>query len=266
MEMVYVPQGEFTMGSPDGTGESDEHPQHKVRLDGYWIDKYEVSNQQFAKFVEDTGHKTEAEDRGEGKVRTREEGWHWLTGADWQHPEGPDSTISKRMNHPVVQASWSDAQAYCEWAGGQLPSEAQWEKAARGTDGRTYPWGDDFVCRNANTDDETVLDDKVVPGGPNCDGFDGAAPVGSFADGASPYGAMDMSGNVWEWVADWYGEDYYASSPDSNPTGPDSGETRVLRGGTWSRDENVARATRRFTKASPGNISTNYGFRCVSLQ
>ncbi len=249
-EMVLVPAGDFVMGSEE-LGD-DEAPAHQVHLDAFWIDRHEVSNERFARFVAATGYRTQAEERGGGWVW---EGTRWedVEGSDWRHPRGPDSTIEGRMDHPVVLVSWDDADAYCRWAGKRLPSEAQWEKAARGvaTDGsgQRYPWGDAFDSARANTRES---------------GRGDTAPVGSFSpQGDSPCGASDMAGNVWEWVADWYGSDYYAQSPSANPPGPATGTSKVLRGGSWPFDEVYARIAFRY------NVKPDYtydfaGFRCVS--
>jgi formylglycine-generating enzyme required for sulfatase activity len=268
-EMVLVPAGEFVMGSKE-LGD-DERPAHRVYLEDFWIDRYEVTNERFARFVAATGYQTEAERRGWGWVWKGSDGstelttgWEEVEGADWRHPRGrsaeltkkPRSSIEGKMDHPVVLVSWNDADAYCRWAGKHLPSEAQWEKAARGPSigsgrGRRYAWGDEFDSTKANTK-ESERDDTT--------------PVGSFSpQGDSPYGASDMTGNVWEWVADWYGSDYYSQAPSANPPGPATGTYKVLRGGSWSFDEVYALTPFRY------NVKPDYtydftGFRCSSQQ
>ena len=225
MEMVYVPEGEFTMGSPDSEGDGDEHPQHTVSLGAFWIDRYEVTNDQFRQCVEagacvppttcDSGEPTYGE--------------------------------AEKRDHPVVCVNWHDAEAYCRWTGARLPTEAEWEKAARGTDGRRYPWGDEWDVGRCNT----------AEGGKG-----GTMPVGSHSPtGDSPYGCADMAGNVWEWVADWYDGDYYSRSPDSNPPGPNLGDYRVVRGGSWFSDQLRAHSAYR-RRHNPGYSRINYGFRC----
>jgi formylglycine-generating enzyme required for sulfatase activity len=245
--MVFVPAGEFTMG--DNELGDDERPVHPVYLDDFWIDRHEVTNERFARFVAETDYQTDAEKAGWGWVRIDSE-WEQVSGADWRHPHGPDSSNEDKMNHPVVLVSWHDADAYCRWAGKQMPTEAQWEKAARGPDLDTkhnYAWGDKFDPFKANTK-ETGLNDTT--------------PVGTFSpQGDSPYGAADITGNVWEWVADWYGSDYYKQSPSNNPTGPSTGTYKVLRGGSWLFDEVYARTAFRY------NVRPDYtydftGFRC----
>ncbi len=209
--MVYVPAGEFIMGSDEG--ESNEQPVHTVYLDAFYIDKTEVTNAQYRKCVE--------------------------AGAC----DAPSGTISY---HPVVYVSWNDADAYCEWAGKRLPIEAEWEKACRGMDGRTYPWGEGIDCDHAQYGE--------------CGG--GTVPVESKSKGVSPYGALDMAGNVWEWVADWYDSGYYSQSPGSNPSGPDSGEYRVHRGGSWGDNRESARCAYR-AGLDPGLRGDRLGFRCA---
>jgi serine/threonine-protein kinase len=263
MLMVYVPDGTFQMGSDEGDpdADEDEKPPHPVTLDAFWIDRYEVSNEQFARFVQATDHRTDAEKAGTGWAYGEGE-WQEIAGADWQHPSGPETSISDLIDHPVVQVSWNDAQAYCAWVGGRLPTEAEWEYAARGPDGPIYPWGDTFECSRVNADDETSIDSYVVPGGAGCDGYERTAPVGSFPTGASWVDAQDMAGNVWEWIDDWYDSDYYANSPPQNPRGPETGSSKVLRGGSWDGLEESVRAANR--DSPPPDIRFDLiGFRCV---
>lgn len=258
--MVFVPEGEFLMGSEEGLAQDNEKPEHLVYLDAFWIYQHEVTNAQFAYFIEATGHQTTVEERGwsfvfDGNASVREDGAYW--GA----PEGPGSSIAGREDHPVVHMSWSDAHAYCEWAGGQLPTEAEWEKAARGIDGRLYPWGNTQITGDkANFCDVNCRYDWAESR--QDDGYEGTAPVGSFPAGVSPYGALDMLGNVWEWVADWYDADYYSHSPYENPTGPASGEFRVKRGGSEGSVIWSLRVSSRFG-LNPGAAGEDYGFRCA---
>ncbi|GAP18524.1 bifunctional serine/threonine-protein kinase/formylglycine-generating enzyme family protein [Levilinea saccharolytica] len=228
MEFCRVPAGAFQMGSADSdkAAYSKEKPQHRVILDEYWIGKYPVTNRQYQVFVQQTGQKPPE---------------HWSKGVI---PQGKE-------NHPVVKVSWEEARAFCAWASkvsGQsirLPSEAEWEKATRGTDGHIYPWGDQAPngqLANFNNHEK------------------GTTAVGQYPAGASPYGALDMAGNVWEWVADWYGP--YPSEAVSNPTGPGSGETRVLRGGSWNCGSNGIRTANR-VRGNPDNRSGDFGFRCA---
>jgi formylglycine-generating enzyme required for sulfatase activity len=259
-DMVFIPAGEFVMGSDEGDemADSDEFPQRLIYLDSFYIDKYEVTNEQFARFVEATGYLTDAERQGWGYTLTKR-GWDKVNGADWRHPYGPGSDIRDKMNHPVVLVSWNDADAYCRWAGKRLPTEAEWEKAARGTDGRRFPWG--------NTSPESK---KLNFCDSNCDftwreegiddGYKHTAPVGSYTAGASPYGVLDMAGNVWEWVADWY--DHYNPSPGPNPQGPKSGKCKVARGGAWTSSELDVRSANRVC-GLPFNRIAFTGFRCA---
>ncbi len=271
--MVYVPGGEFRMGSSEaeiaaayeqcerdpGTGGAcpedwaeAESPQHTVTLDAFWIDQTEVTNAQFATFLNERGNQTEG-------------------GATWLELEDEDCLIEQvsgayrprrgHDNHPVIEVSWYGALAYCEWAGARLPTEAEWEYAARGPQGLVYPWGDAFDCSRGNFDDETQKDDYVVPGGEGCDGYERTAAVGSFKTGASWCGALDMAGNVWEWVADWYGK--YPSAPGTNPTGPAQGEIKVLRGGSWNNFPGWVRSASRF-RFKPHLRDNTSGFRCVA--
>ncbi len=243
MEYVYVPAGEFLMGSSndDAMALDNEKPQHRVQLDGFWIARYEVTNAVFARFVEETGYLTDAETSGFGWVFDQSTGrWNQTPEIDWQHPYGPESDLQGLMDHPVVHVSWNDALAYCQWAGCRLPTEAEWEKAARGVEGGMYPWGNTSVAGNLlNFADRNLAVDWADNDAD--DGYQYTAPVGTYPAGASPYGVMDMAGNVWEWTADWYGESFYAESQLENPTGPGSGSTDVLRGGSWNGDAQYVR-------------------------
>ena len=245
--LVFVPGGEFSMGasSLDSRAETDEQPQHNVYLDDYWIDQTEVTNQSFAKFVDSTGYVTEAE----------QDGWSWdydgswikTKGADWRHPLDANSSLQGRENYPVVRISWNDAAAYCRWAERRLPTEAEWEKAARGTDGRIYPWGNDSPNPDLLNFDRNIQD---------------SVQVGSYSTGVSPYGVFDMAGNVWEWVSDWYTVDYYKSSPNSNPQGPGGGDGRAMRGGSWFLGGDAARASNREWGYQDASLWST-GFRCA---
>ncbi len=234
MVMVSVPAGEFEMGSPEGA--DDQRPVHTVALDAFWLDRTEVTNGQFAAFLNDRGNREEA-------------GVTWLNLEDADCPieqvNGKFLPWSRYTDHPVMGVTWYGAASYCAWAGARLPTEAEWEYAARGPEGQTYPWGDE---------------------GPTCDraqytGCAGdAVPVGSLPDGASWCGALDMAGNVWEWVVDWYGD--YPSERQTNPTGPETGTSRVLRGGSWDYDpKGVRSAVRR--RSPPASRSKVHGFRCA---
>ncbi len=239
MIQILIPAGTFQMGSDDG--EEDEQPMHMVYLDAYWIDQTEVTNHQYAQCVA----------AGVCTVPKKPDAYYRTS--NYGNPE-----FSK---YPVVNVSWEQAQSYCKWAGGRLPTEAEWEKAARGTDGRKYPWGNEFNCKMGNFDDEIKDNSNVVPGGPNCDGYQDMAPVGIYPQGASPYGALDMAGNVWEWTADWYG--WYPEDKEArNPTGPESGDHRTVRGGSWWLSTvDTLKVTFRDGCLPDGGY--NLGFRCA---
>lgn len=248
MTLLAVPAGEFIMGSNDG--QAYEQPVHKITLDAFWIDQTEITNAMFMKFVTETNHVTQAEKVSISSVYQGTE-WKQVLGADWSHPLGSSSDISEIMNHPVVHLSWFDAKAYCAWAGRRLPTEAEWEKAARGEDGRLYPWGN-------NSPNNQLL---------NYDQYrqyrEGITAVGSYPAGASPYGALDMAGNVAEWVADWYSANYYKSSPASNPLGPSSGSAKVLRGGAWVDDATFVMSAQRSSFDPNGTSNASGSFRCA---
>jgi sulfatase modifying factor 1 len=239
--IVYIPVGDFRMGSE--IGESGERPMHWVHLAGFWIEQFEVTNAAFERFVLETGYQTDAEQAGWGYVWQNRQ-WDRIDGLNWRHPNHPGERISAIMDHPVVQVSWYDAKVYCQWIGGRLPTEAEWEMAAIGTTGWKYPWGNEF--------DPTRL---------NASGS-GTVRVGSYEMGKSPLGAYDMAGNVWEWVSDWYREDYYASSPSTNPPGPIEGDHKALRGGGWDPSGGDSRsADRGFL--GPSRQGNTIGFRCA---
>jgi formylglycine-generating enzyme required for sulfatase activity len=239
--MIWIPAAKFSMGSnPDHVQQAaewckcgkrqfeDEQYMHEVQVSGFYIDKYEVTNRQFQAFADATGYRTDAEKKNEAQT--------WRT----EYTAGKDS-------HPVVWMSWNDAHAYCEWAGKRLPTEAQWEKAARGTDARLWPWGNNW-------------DNELLNSGEG--GRGATVPVGSFADGASFYGAMDMAGNVWEWVNDWYEAGYYQSGVTTDPQGPEGGVDRVLRGGGYNNGLHDVRVANRH-KGGQAGYAPDHGVRCA---
>jgi formylglycine-generating enzyme required for sulfatase activity len=223
--MRLVPAGIFPMGSNDG--EANEKPIHDVYLNGYYIDQYEVTNV-FYKACVDAG--------------VCEPPKAFSSNARPSYYGNPSFDT-----YPVVYVSWTMAKTYCEWRGATLPTEAQWEKAARGTDGRTYPWGEKIDNTFANYFDY-VHD---------------TSSVGSYPSGISPYGLYDMAGNVWEWVSDWYLVNYYLYSSLENPFGPDTGQFRVLRGGSWEEDSDDVRSSHRDRNIPTYSMMVQYGFRCA---
>ena len=266
MVMAFVPAGEFEMGGdPD---DASSRPVHTVYLDAFWIDQTEVTNKMFARFIESTGYVTDAEKAGfsnEFRAGDQQLIWEEVKGLAWNHPDGENSNISGIQEHPVVQVSWNDASAYCTWADRRLPTEAEWEKAASWNElageKYSYPWGNDFDGTLVNFCDQNCPVEILAETSWD-DGYAETSPVGSFPDGASPYGALDMSGNVFEWVADWYSADYYANSPASNPLGPASGQERVARGGAWGADIGWVSSAQR----APWETSFAFqalGFRCA---
>jgi formylglycine-generating enzyme required for sulfatase activity len=308
--MAWIPGGEFAMGAADPTGRDDNtvgmlatrdaRPVHRVAVDPFWMDHTEVTNEAFAAFVAATGHVTVAE-----QAPTREEfpdapaellvpggvvfnppgepvpldnhlrWWRWAPGSDWRHPDGPASNIAERQAHPVVQVAFADAVAYCAFAGKRLPTEAEWEFAARGgLAGKVYPWGDEFMPggRAMTNSFQGHFPDANSAG----DGYIGTARVAQFP--ANGYGLYDVAGNVWEWVSDWYRPDYYAElaasgSVSRNPAGPATGATppgggppeRVHRGGSFLCTEQYCSrymvGTR--SKGDPGSGTNHLGFRCA---
>jgi formylglycine-generating enzyme required for sulfatase activity len=265
MVSIDISSGKFQMGSAPGniTADSDEQPQHSVQLDEYWIDQTEVTNDMFAQFVAKTSYTTEAEKSGWGYViDPATQQLEKVAGANWNAPQGLGKG-SSQGNYPVVQVSWDDAQAFCRWAGGSLPSEAQWEKAAAwdGTNERSYPWGNQSPDgKKANFADRRLQ--APWASAAVDDGYQYAAPVGNYPEGASSYGVLDMAGNIAEWAGDWYDANYYQNSPAVNPGGPANGQLRVVRGGSWDDDYRGIRTTNRDSLDPAG--SYNYvGLRCV---
>jgi formylglycine-generating enzyme len=305
--MELIPGGTFTMGSSQGDTPNTERPVHNVQVHGFWMDRTEVTNFQFAAFVAATGHVTTAErpvdweelrrqlppgtprpadaDLAPGSMRFVPPShqprrltdfnlwWRWEHGTDWRHPEGPGSGLAGREQHPVVHVSWDDAVAYARWAGKRLPTEAEWEYAARGgLSGKRYPWGDEPQT-DADPVRANIWQGTFPTSNTARDGFVGTAPVANY--GANGYGLHDMAGNVWEWCSDWYRADAYATAGASqvDPQGPaqpwDPEEPlapkRVTRGGSFlchvSYCESYRTAARRGTSFDSG--TSHIGFRCV---
>jgi formylglycine-generating enzyme required for sulfatase activity len=305
--MVLVPKANYMMGAGDGLGREDELPRHRVILDLFWMDETEVTNSEFREFVEATDYTTTAEQKPdweelkkqlpEGTVKPDDSvlvpgslvfnppgkevdlnnyhnWWTWVPGADWKHPIGKGSSIDGLENHPVIHVSWFDADEYCKWAGKRLPTEAEWEWAARGgLNDEPYSWGDERIDRGeakANT-----WDGKFPYTNTGRDGFKVTAPVKSFP--ANGYGIYDIAGNVWEWTADWYRNDYYemSNTPEGikNPKGPEDSydpvepyaEKKVQRGGSFLCNDSYCSGFRVAfrQKASPDTGLSHSGFRCA---
>jgi formylglycine-generating enzyme len=309
-KMVWIPAGHFMMGGDSHHAKRDEFPKHKVMLDGFWMDKTEVTNAQFQQFVKATRYVTTAEkavdwnalkkqlppgtakppaaklapgalvfNQPKQKPKTKDlrHWWVWTPGASWRHPQGPSTSIKDKNNYPVVQVSWSDAKAYCEWAGKSLPTEAQWEWAARGgLKNKSHPWGNEVPEHGkpkANTWHGEFPITNIAK-----DGHLGLAPVESYPP--NKYGLYDMSGNVWEWVKDYYSNQYYRmtdhQSGIQNPLGPKlafntqhhNPKKRVLRGGSFLCNQNYCTGYRVSARMrTTADSSTNHiGFRCVRNQ
>jgi formylglycine-generating enzyme required for sulfatase activity len=257
--MVRVAGRTFLMGSDDGM--ADEAPAHRVAVAAFWIDAREVTVAEFARFVAATGYVTDAERFGWSEVFDRAAGeWRRADGADWRHPDGPASAAAPA--EPVTQVSWNDAGRFAAWAGKRLPTEAEFECAARGgLEGKAYAWGDDL--EPSGRPPANWWQGEFPARDTGADGFAGRAPVGSFPPNG--YGLYDMTGNVWEWCADWFGEGYYAVSPAGSPRGPAAGEERVIRGGSWMCAANYCRGYRVAARshATPDSGMNNLGFRCA---
>lgn len=239
IDWVHVPAGEFIMGAADTDAQAtpDEKPQHKVTLDAFLIGKYEVTNAQYHAFVKATGHRL-PENCCDPKYHL------------WQG----NVMIAGVEDLPAINVSWDDAVAFCKWSGGRLPTEAEWEKAARGTDGRLYPWGNEPPSGNrANYSFDPVS---------MWDGPASLAKKDQYEFGRSSYGVYEMSGNVWEWVQDWYDADYYKTSPASNPKGPEKGEARIIRGASWRNTADMIRSSNR-NKHTLTERRVYIGIRCA---
>ncbi len=233
--MILIPAGAFTMGSNDGL--PNERPEHKVTLDAYFIDQYEVTAGRYQMFVDSAKRNLP--------------------------PTWDDEAAQTLSNLPAVGMTWTDAAAYCKWAGRRLPTEAEWEKAARGTDGRRYPWGhmQPFVdIANYNRGVWVSEAITLVPVNSGVEGM--SVRHGLKQGGKSPYGLFHMAGNAAEWVADWYDRGYYQKSPEQNPQGPTEGEKHVLRGGSWADLPPALRVTARVS-AEPDYEERTIGFRCA---
>ena len=260
-DMVRLPGGEFTMGSDFGGPEC--RPAHAVVLRPFWLDRHEVTNRQFAHFVAATGYETFAERAGSGWVFHEQSAqWRRMAGADWRHPDGPYSSIDQQPTLPVVQVSWHDAQAYARWAGKRLPSEAEWEYAARGGLAEAdYPWG-----REPRPGGRSLANTRQGPPrgrDAGLDGFRGRAPVGSYPPSA--FDLLDISGNVWQWCSDWYSGDYYSASRLHDPAGPATGDKRVHRGGSWLSADPGGAGPKVWQRgaAAPDASFNHVGFRCA---
>ncbi|GIW81621.1 MAG: hypothetical protein KatS3mg105_3428 [Gemmatales bacterium] len=292
--MKWIPAGTFWMGASQDEPFPHSRPVHKVELDGFWIDQFEVTNAEFARFVEATGYKTVAERAPDpkqypnadksllvpfsfvfaphkpGREVPNQPWFRVVEGASWRHPEGPGSDLSGRMNHPVVHICWYDAVAYCKWAGKRLPTEAEWEYAARGgLNRKRYCWGNDLMPDGkwqANIWQGKFPDENL-----KADGYERTAPVGTFPPNG--YGLYDMSGNVWEWTADWFHPNYFLVSPVRNPQGPkksyDPNEPgvpkRVQKGGSFLCSDNycINYMVAGRHPGAPDSAASHIGFRCV---
>ncbi len=305
--MVLINGGTYLMGAADKEGRPDEYPVHKVKLNSFWIDITEVTNAQFKKFVDATGYITTAEKAPDWEIIKKQlppgtprpadsllvaaslvftapsyavdlddasAWWSWKKGACWKHPQGVGSTITGKENYPVVQVSWDDAMAYCKWSGKRLPTEAEWEYAARaGKENQKYFWGNEEL--ESGKPKANTWQGHFPNSNTGWDKFIGAAPVQSFV--ANAYGLYDMAGNVWEWCSDWYHADYYASLQQNSttaPAGPSASydpmepgiPKRVIRGGSFLCNAAYCKGYRVSArmKTSPDTGLEHTGFRCVA--
>ena len=277
-EPFLLEGGDFLMGNAGAYAYPDdgEGPVRRIRLDAFRIDPCAVSNAEFGRFAEETGHVTEAEALGwsfvfagllpddfpDTRGVAHAPWWREVELADWRHPEGPQSDLAGRGEHPAVHVSWNDAQAYCDWSDKRLPSEAEWEYAARGgLSGKVFPWGDELepggehrmnVWQGAFPGENTVGD-----------GFYGTCPVEAFAPNG--FGLHNMTGNVWEWCSDWFHPDFHTRDRRTNPQGPRRGTNRSTRGGSYLCHHSYCRRYRVAARNSlePGSTTGNTGFRCA---
>jgi sulfatase modifying factor 1 len=278
-DMIPLPGGRFFMGTDDKAGfpADGEGPVREVRLDPFRISAYATTNAEFARFVEQTGYETEAESFGWSFVfhqfvprGAREKGvaggapwWRAIEGASWKHPEGPGSRVEERMDHPVVHISFNDATAYCEWAGVRLPTEAEWEYAARGgLKQRRFPWG------NTLTPDRkhrcNIWQGEFPVKNTAEDGYAGTCPVDEYEP--NDFGLYNVSGNVWEWCQDWFSATFHRSGSRQNPQGPPAGSARVMRGGSYLCHKSYCNRYRVAARSqnTPDSSTGNLGFRCAA--
>ena len=279
-DMARLPGGGFLMGTDDREGfpEDGEGPVRRVTVRPFLLDRRAVTNAQFAAFVQASRYRSEAERFGwsyvfhqfvDARARRLVVGTHgqarwWLAikGACWRHPEGPDSHLRQRENHPVVHVSWNDALAYCAWAGTRLPTEAEWEFAARGgLEQRRYPWGDELTPGGAHRCN--IWQGRFPERNSAEDGYAGTAPAGAYPPNG--YGLHNMVGNVWEWCADWFSPTYHVDGPRHNPGGPPEGQARVLRGGSYLCHASYCNRYRVAARSAntPDSSCGNTGFRCA---
>ena len=283
--MALIPGGDFLMGTDDpiGFAADGEGPVRSVRVNSFYMDTYAVTNTQFERFVRETGYKTEAERFGWSfvfhmfvgmKARRAFRGqvvdtqWWWgINGAYWRRPEGPGSNLKQRWNHPVTHISWNDATAYCQWAGKRLPTEAEWEYAARGgLAQKRYAWGDELTPggeHRCNIWQGVFPDENSAD-----DGYKGTAPVDAYEPNG--YGLYNLSGNVWEWTHDWFSPTFHIetghiNAPRDNPQGPPRGQAKTIRGGSYLCHDSYCNRYRVAARTSntPDSSTGNLGFRCV---
>nr|WP_231495274.1 formylglycine-generating enzyme family protein [Oceanobacillus picturae] len=279
-DMILIKGGKFLMGTQEKAGfpEDGEGPIRNIKVNSFYIDPHTVTNGSFARFVEETGYRTEAEQYGwsfvfyklvsettakKVKQKVAQTPW-WLVveGATWDQPEGPDSNIADRMDHPVIHVSWNDAMAYCEWAGKRLPTEAEWEYAARGgLEQKTYPWGNELTPEGKHQCN--IWQGDFPKENTEEDGYVGTAPAASFPPNG--YGLYNMAGNVWEWCSDWFATNIHKRGGKDNPTGAETGTNKVMRGGSYLCHDSYCNRYRvaARTANSPDSSTGNIGFRCV---